>query len=118
MQQFWAAATRTDSTFGAEQCILVFLLMRRELGGYKEMPIMEDYELVQRLRKHSTPAIIPHAVTTSGRRWQRLGFFRTLITNQASNFQLWFCLAKETQGSMQLGGMTCTVPLSYSKLSL
>ena len=56
----------------------------RELGGYKEIPIMEDYEMVQRLRKHSAPAIIPHALTTSGRRWKTTGFLRTTLINQVS----------------------------------
>lgn len=43
---------------------------------------MEDYDLVKRLRKHGPPAIIPHALHTSGRRWQTVGFFRTMLTNQ------------------------------------
>ena len=54
----------------------------RELGGFKEVPIMEDYDLVKRLRQHGPPAIIPHALHTSGRRWQTVGFFRTTLTNQ------------------------------------
>jgi len=45
---------------------------------------MEDYELVKRLRKHGPPAIIPHAIHTSGRRWQTVGFLRTTLTNQVS----------------------------------
>lgn len=48
------------------------------------MPIMEDYELVSRLREHSQPAIIPHAIQTSGRRWQTVGFLQTTLTNQVS----------------------------------
>lgn len=54
----------------------------RELGGFKDLPIMEDYELVRRLRKHGPPAIIPHAIQTSGRRWQTVGFLQTTVTNQ------------------------------------
>ena len=45
---------------------------------------MEDYELVSRLRKHGPPAIIPHAMQTSGRRWQSVGFLQTTLTNQVS----------------------------------
>lgn len=58
----------------------------RELGGFKDLPIMEDYELVSRLRKHGEPAIIPHAIQTSGRRWQTVGFLQTTLTNQVSIF--------------------------------
>lgn len=43
---------------------------------------MEDYELVTRLRKCGNPAIIPHALEVSGRRWRNVGFVRTLLTNQ------------------------------------
>ena len=45
---------------------------------------MEDYDLVQRLRRHGPPAIVPHALQTSGRRWQTVGFLKTTITNQVS----------------------------------
>ncbi len=65
--------------------LLTFCTLRcycRELGGFKEVPIMEDYDLVKRLRKHGPPAIIPHALHTSGRRWQTVGFLRTTLTNQ------------------------------------
>lgn len=43
---------------------------------------MEDYELVTRLRKHGRPAIVPQAMTTSGRRWQHVGFVQTTLINQ------------------------------------
>ena len=45
---------------------------------------MEDYELVTRLRKHGRPAIVPHAIVTSGRRWRRVGFVQTTLINQVS----------------------------------
>lgn len=45
---------------------------------------MEDYELVGRLRKRGPPAIIPHAIHTSGRRWQTVGFVQTTLINQVS----------------------------------
>ncbi len=52
------------------------------LGGFAELPIMEDFELVQRLRKKGKVAIAPAAVVTSGRRWQSLGVGRTMLVNQ------------------------------------
>jgi uncharacterized protein len=63
------------------------LFLRREafarLGGFLEMPIMEDYELVRRLRRLGRIAITPEAAVTSGRRWQRLGWVRTTFVNRA-----------------------------------
>lgn len=63
------------------------LFLRREvftqLGGFPEMPIMEDYEIVRRLRRVGRIAIAPGPAVTSGRRWQRLGWMRTTLTNRA-----------------------------------
>jgi uncharacterized protein len=63
------------------------LFLRRQvfarLGGFPEMPIMEDYEFVRRLRRLGRIAIAPDAAVTSGRRWQRLGWLRTTLANRA-----------------------------------
>ena len=53
-----------------------------QLGGFPPLPIMEDFELVQQLRKQGKIAIVPVAVQTSGRRWQQLGVFKTTLFNQ------------------------------------
>lgn len=62
------------------------LFMRRttflDLGGFPDMPLMEDYELVRRLRRSGRIATLPVPVTTSGRRWRRHGLVRTTLTNQ------------------------------------
>lgn len=42
-----------------------------ELGSFPELPIMEDYTFVSRLRRHT---LLKAAAVTSGRRWQRLGY--------------------------------------------
>ncbi|KAA6425179.1 MAG: glycosyl transferase family 2 [Trebouxia sp. A1-2] len=70
-----------------DQALFVKASLIRELDGFKEVPIMEDYDLVKRLRKHGPPAIIPHALQTSGRRWQTVGFFRTTLTNQVASYR-------------------------------
>lgn len=53
-----------------------------QVGGFAELPIMEDFELVRRLQNLGQIVIVPAAVVTSGRRWQRLGTFRTTLINQ------------------------------------
>ncbi len=52
------------------------------LGGFPEIPIMEDYELVKSLRSLGTIAQVQDAVITSARRWQKLGILRTTWINQ------------------------------------
>jgi rSAM/selenodomain-associated transferase 2 len=53
-----------------------------ELGGFPDLPIMEDYEFVRRLRRLGRLALLDAAVLTSGRRWQRLGVLRTTLINK------------------------------------
>lgn len=60
--------------------------VRREVfekaGGYPDIPIMEDVELIKRLKQHGRLTILPQRIVTSARRWERLGMFRTTILNQ------------------------------------
>lgn len=52
------------------------------LGGFPDLAIMDDYELVRRLRRLGRIALLPVSATTSGRRWQALGAWRTTWINQ------------------------------------
>lgn len=53
-----------------------------KLGGFADLPIMEDFEFIKRAQKIGKIAIAPAAVTTSGRRWQKLGVWQTTAINQ------------------------------------
>jgi rSAM/selenodomain-associated transferase 2 len=53
-----------------------------ELGGFADLPIMEDFDLIRRLRRRGRIVTVPEAVVTSARRWQRLGVLRTMLRNQ------------------------------------
>lgn len=53
-----------------------------QVGGFPNQPIMEDVELVRRLKPHGRVAIAPASVMTSARRWQRLGLIKTTLLNQ------------------------------------
>jgi rSAM/selenodomain-associated transferase 2 len=54
----------------------------KTMGGFAPMPIMEDYEFVQRLKKHGEINISQASVLTSSRRWQKLGILKTTLINQ------------------------------------
>jgi rSAM/selenodomain-associated transferase 2/rSAM/selenodomain-associated transferase 1 len=53
-----------------------------ELGGFAPLPIMEDFELVQRLRRRGRVVTLSEAAITSARRWMSLGAIRTTLRNQ------------------------------------
>ncbi|UZQ54309.1 TIGR04283 family arsenosugar biosynthesis glycosyltransferase [Trichothermofontia sichuanensis B231] len=63
------------------------LFLRREvfrsLGGFPDLPLMEDFVLVRRLQTQGKIAIVPQAVVTSARRWQQRGVWQTTLLNQA-----------------------------------
>ena len=51
------------------------------LGGFPEIPIMEDYELVRRARRTGHVRSLAAPAVTSARRWQRRGLWRTTLLN-------------------------------------
>jgi rSAM/selenodomain-associated transferase 2 len=65
-----------------DQALFVSRDLFLEVGGYPDYPIMEDFELVRRLKKKGKITILPQPVNTSSRRWHNLGIFRTWILNQ------------------------------------
>lgn len=52
-----------------------------EMGGFADLPIMEDYELIRRLRRRGRVATATAVAVTSGRRWNRFGALRTTLIN-------------------------------------
>jgi rSAM/selenodomain-associated transferase 2 len=65
-----------------DQALFMKAGLFRELGGFPDQPFMEDFALVRTLRRRGGIAIAEQAVTTSGRRWQQRGVFRTTLLNQ------------------------------------
>lgn len=65
-----------------DQGIFVNKKTFHELGGIPDLPIMDDFEFVRRLRRRGEIRIASTAVLTSGRRWQQLGAWRTTWVNQ------------------------------------
>ncbi len=65
-----------------DQAIFVKAEVFRAMGGFRDMPIMEDYEFVRRLRRRGRIVISDLPVVTSARRWRKLGVLRTTLVNQ------------------------------------
>lgn len=62
-----------DSTVWCERTLFV------ELGGFRELEIMDDYDLVRRLERATDTACLPGPALTSARRWEQMGVARTVI---------------------------------------
>ena len=65
-----------------DQAIFLKTSVFAELGGFPDLPIMEDFELIRRLKRLGPIAIVSAPVLTSGRRWQKLGVVKTTLINQ------------------------------------
>ncbi|WP_414751998.1 TIGR04283 family arsenosugar biosynthesis glycosyltransferase [Anabaena sp. CCY 9910] len=65
-----------------DQAIFLTKSIFEEVGGFPELPIMEDFELIRRLKSVGKITLIPVSVATSARRWLQRGVFKTTLINQ------------------------------------
>ncbi|MBU0514845.1 MAG: TIGR04283 family arsenosugar biosynthesis glycosyltransferase [Proteobacteria bacterium] len=52
------------------------------VGGFPDLPIMEDFVMVKRLRRRGRIVVAPARVRTSARRWRSYGLGRNTVRNQ------------------------------------
>lgn len=69
------------------------IFVRREIfdkmGGYKNIPLMEDMDFCKRLKDHGRVFILPQRIMTSARRWREEGIMKNMIRNWI--IQLFWC---------------------------
>ncbi|PSB01765.1 TIGR04283 family arsenosugar biosynthesis glycosyltransferase [Merismopedia glauca] len=65
-----------------DQAIFISQDWFQKVGGFPDLPIMEDFELIVRLKKLGKIAIVSTPVITSARRWEKLGVWKTTLINQ------------------------------------
>lgn len=53
-----------------------------DIGGFDDLPIMEDFQIVRKLRRRGRLVTLPLVAVTSSRRWKKIGILRTSILNQ------------------------------------
>ena len=62
-----------------DQAIFVKRDAFQAAGGFPEIPLMEDIALSKRLKRSGRPLCLRERATTSGRRWETHGVFRTIL---------------------------------------
>jgi rSAM/selenodomain-associated transferase 2 len=66
-----------------DQAIFIRKKYFDQIGGYKEIPLMEDVDLMRRIKKDRKKIVILHdKVITSARRWESDGVLYTTMRNQ------------------------------------
>ncbi len=71
--------TRLTHIASGDQAICVLKERFFSLGGYQEIPLMEDIALSKQLSKVDRPKIFIPQVMTSSRRWEQNGIMRTVF---------------------------------------
>ncbi len=73
------ARSRWSGIATGDQAIFVRRAIFERIGGYPDIPIMEDVALSRALCKISRPVCLSAPVITSARRWEQHGAIRTIL---------------------------------------
>jgi rSAM/selenodomain-associated transferase 2 len=73
------ARSRLTGITTGDQAMFVTRESFNAVGGFPEIPVMEDITLARKLIRVSRPLSLRARVTTSGRRWEQRGVFRTVF---------------------------------------
>jgi len=73
-----------------DQAIFIKKELFKKIGGYKEIPLMEDIELSISLKKYSKPYCVKEFVMTSSRKWESNGIIKTIILMWKIRFLYFF----------------------------
>jgi rSAM/selenodomain-associated transferase 2 len=76
---FMNQRSRWSGISTGDQAIFVRREVFEGLGGYPDIPLMEDVELCRRLKRRGRLAALRLRVTTSARKWEREGAVRTIL---------------------------------------
>ena len=71
--------SRLTGVASGDQGIFVMRTTFEALGGYAQIPLMEDLDLCRRLKRLSRPECLRPPLSTSSRRWERGGVWRTVL---------------------------------------
>lgn len=71
--------SRLTAVATGDQCIFVKKELFEKVGGFKNIPLMEDVDISKRFRKMSKPYYIKQKVITSSRRWEEFGIWKTVF---------------------------------------
>lgn len=67
---------------GGDQSLYLTTDAFRTLGGFRDMRIMEDYDIIERIWEREIPfRVIPRSVTVSARKYRANGWFRVQMAN-------------------------------------
>ena len=81
--------SRLSGIATGDQALFVRRHVFEQIGGFTDMPLMEDIDFSGRLKRRGVTAPLTATVTTSFRRWERDGPLRTILLMWALRFLYW-----------------------------
>ncbi len=81
--------SRLSGLATGDQALFVRRPIFEQMGGFANMPLMEDIDFSRRLKRKGATAALTATVTTSFRRWERHGPLRTILLMWALRFLYW-----------------------------
>jgi len=81
--------SRLSGLATGDQALFVRRPIFEQMGGFADMPLMEDIEFSGRLKQAGATAALTATVTTSFRRWEQQGPLRTILLMWILRFLYW-----------------------------
>ena len=81
--------SRLSGIATGDQALFVRRHIFEQIGGFADMPLMEDIDFSRRLKRKGATAAITATVTTSFRRWEQHGPLRTILLMWTLRFLYW-----------------------------
>lgn len=82
--------SRMTGVATGDQGIFVTCEAFAQAGGFPDLPLMEDVAFSSRMRAIARPFCIREKVTTSGRRWEKHGLWRTILMMWSLRLRFYF----------------------------
>ncbi len=81
--------SRLSGIATGDQALFMSRKLFEQVGGFPEQPLMEDIEISKRLKSIVAPICLHQKVTTSGRRWDSRGCWRTILLMWQLRWAYW-----------------------------
>ena len=89
IERMMGLRSRLSGIATGDQAIFVRRNWFREAGGFPEIPLMEDVALSKALKRRGRPLCLRETVTTSSRRWEQRGVWRTMVLMWRLRLDYW-----------------------------
>ncbi|TKB32789.1 MAG: glycosyltransferase [Nitrospira sp.] len=81
--------SRISGIATGDQALFVRRPIFEQMGGFADVPLMEDIDFSRRLKRRGATAALTTTVTTSFRRWEQQGPLPTILLMWALRFLYW-----------------------------